>query len=102
MVLARVALQSYGLNALLPLREKSLLVQPRLVPIENDIVVPDVCPLSQPKFVEWMSGFDQTVGQSIGAIHPSASAPTSVPSGFLYSRSEVFASLATLPLLMQL
>src|SRR3954468_24820569 len=44
---------------------------------------------------------DQTTGQSGEATHLGASAPTSTPSGYPYSRSVVFASSATLPLLMQ-
>src|SRR3954469_14532268 len=44
---------------------------------------------------------DQTTGLSGEATHPGASAPTSTPSGFPYSKSVVFASSATLPLLTQ-
>src|SRR4051812_38709712 len=44
---------------------------------------------------------DQTTGQSGEATHLGASAPTSTPSGSPYSRSVVFASSATLPLLTQ-
>ena len=51
---------------------------------------------SRPESPVSTSGFDPTTGRSTGETHPSASAPTSAPSGSPRNGSGIFASSATL------
>ena len=75
---------------------KSPRAQPVLAPIWNVVGRLGGCPLSPQESLRSRSGSDRTAAQSAGASHLPSSDPTSRPSGFRCSRSEVFASSATL------
>src|SRR5450759_655649 len=85
----------------LPQNEIFLLAQLKSALISNGNVARGVSHRSLPVSLESMSGFDQTTARYAGGTHPSASAPTSTPSGFPCNKSLVFASSATLHLLTQ-
>jgi hypothetical protein len=98
---AQVALLSNGSSDPPLLHAISLPVQPGSAPILSAVAAPAVYHLSEPECLVPMSGFDQTVGQSAGENLLSASGPTSALSDFPCNKSVVFASSATLLLLMQ-
>src|SRR5207344_541997 len=79
-----------------PPRARSLPVRPRSAPIGSGSVGPDGSHRSPPESAVSTNGSDQTTAQSAEGSHPSASAPTSAPSGSPCNGSEVFASSATL------
>src|SRR5664279_663103 len=101
MVLVREVLLSSGLTGPPRQREISLRVRQRLAPIENDVVLVDVSHQSQQVSRVQIRDSGQTTELSVGGIHPSSSAPTSVLSDFPSNRSLVFVSSATLLLLTQ-
>src|SRR5208282_2718955 len=77
-------------------RARSLLFRPGSTPIGSGVVEPDGSLPSPLKYALSMDGADRTTERSRAACHPSASAPTSTPSGSPCNRFEVFASSATL------
>src|SRR3954463_8415566 len=101
MVIAQEGRRSIGSNGPLPQRAISPHVQPKSAPMASGDAQPGVSRRVWQESPVPTYALDQTTGQSGEATHLGASAPTSRPSGFPYSRSVVFASSATLPLLTQ-
>src|SRR3954466_2318467 len=101
MVIAQEERLSNGWNGRPPQRAISPHVQPKSAPMASGDAQPGVSRQPRQECHVPTNALDQTTGQSGEATHPGASAPTSTPSGFPYSKSVVFASSATLPLLTQ-
>src|SRR6266568_1624763 len=101
MALARAGTLSTGSSGLQLTRAILLLVRSMSAPISSDVAVRDVSHPSAPECPAPTSGSDQTAGQSAEENHPSASAPTSAPSGFPCNKSVADTSSATLLLLAQ-
>src|SRR4051812_5743542 len=101
MVIAQEERLSNGSNGPPPQRAISPHVQLESAPMVSGDAQPGVSRRFRQECHAPTYALDQTTGQSGEATHPGASVPTSTPSGFPYSRSVVFASSATPPLLMQ-
>src|SRR3954465_12796530 len=101
MVIAQEGRRSIGSNGPLPQGAISPHVQPKSAPMASGDAQPGVSRRFRQESPVPTYALDQTTRQSGEATHPGASAPTSTPSGFPYSRSVVFSSFATLPLLTQ-
>src|SRR4051812_15003519 len=101
MVIAQEGRRSIGSNGPLPQRAISPHVQLKSAPMASGDAAPGVSRRFRQESPVPTYALDQTTGQSGEATHLGASAPTSTPSGSPYSRSVVFASSATLPLLTQ-
>src|SRR3954470_13282892 len=101
MVIAQEGRRSIGSNGPLPQRAISPHVQPKSAPMASGDAAPGVSRRFRQESHVPTYALDQTTGLFGEATHPGASAPTSTPSGFPYSKSVVFASSATLPLLTQ-
>src|SRR3954466_1959535 len=101
MVIAQEGLQSNGSSGPPPQRAISPHAQPKSAPKASGDAQQGVSRRPRQECHAPMNVLDQTTGQSGEATHPRASAPTSRPSGFPYSKFVVFASSATLPLLTQ-